>query len=184
MKRCLASSLLVIVMALSNLLVPLPSGAHRDRGPGDPCRREVGESILHITFYQTHVDPVTEFCEEIPRPGSAFLVVDVTPDLWDRPLSVEVLSSDATGAEQQVLFLPYRVYERGVANVDVSLDVGVSYQVRVGLDTRNAAEPVEFSFPFEVAAWYQAVLIPVVIVFLIVGGITVSIIRYRLNASA
>ena len=111
---CRISSLLAVGAALC-LALPVPSWAHRDRGPGDPCRREVGASLLHITFYQTQFDPVTEYCEEIPRVGTAFLVVDVTPDLWERPIGVELLASDESGRSSPILSLPLQVYERGVA---------------------------------------------------------------------
>ena len=50
--------------------------AHRDRGPDDPCRREIQASLLHITIYQTQFDPVAEYCEEVPHAGKAFLVVE------------------------------------------------------------------------------------------------------------
>ena len=89
--------------------------AHRDRGPDDPCRREIGASLLHITLYQTQFDPVAEYCEEIRHAGKAFLVVDVTPDLWGMPIGVELVATNEAGQTSTILSLPAQVHERGVA---------------------------------------------------------------------
>ncbi|MCY4388000.1 MAG: hypothetical protein OXC18_12960 [Desulfurellaceae bacterium] len=172
--------LLSVVVALC-LASPVPSWAHRDRGPGDPCRREVGASLLHITFYQTQFDPVTEYCEEIPRVGTAFLVVDVTPDLWEMPIGVELLASDGSGQSNTVLSLPVQVYERGVANAEVLVQAGLRYEVRVLLGLSGEPEPRKFSFPFQVAAWYKALVGPALIVFGVVIVLAVSVIRYKIT---
>ncbi len=178
---CRISSLLAVGAALC-LALPVPSGAHRDRGPGDPCRREVGASLLHITFYQTQFDPVTEYCEEIPRVGTAFLVVDVTPDLWERPIGVELLASDESGRSSPILSLPLQVYERGVANAEVVVKAGLRYEVRVLLGLTGEPEPRKFSFPFQVAAWYKALVGPALIVLGVVTVLAVSVIRYKITA--
>ena len=178
---CRIPFLLSAVVALC-LAPPVPSWAHRDRGPGDPCRREVGASLLHITFYQTQFDPVTEYCEEIPRVGTAFLVVDVTPDLWEMPIGVELLASDESGQSNTILSLPVQVYERGVANAEVVLKAGMSYEVRVALGLEGEPEPRNFSFPFQVAAWYKALVGPALLVFGVVIVLAVSVIRYKITA--
>ena len=173
------SSLLAVVAAL---FLALPVWAHRDRGPGDPCRREVGASLLHITFYQTQFDPVTEYCEEIPRVGAAFLVVDVTPDLWEMPIGVELVTSNESGQSNTILSLPFQVYERGVANAEVVVKAGLRYEVRVLLGLADEREPRKFAFPFQVAAWYKALVGPVLIVLGVVIILAVSVIRYKMTA--
>lgn len=172
-----AQTCLVAVLCLS---LPLSVLAHRDRGPGDPCRREVGVSLLHITLYQTQFDPVSEYCEEVPRVGTAFLVVDVTPDLWERPMAVELAASDETGALRVIQSLPLQVYERGVANTEVVLQAGRQYEVRVALGLEGGAELRNFTFPFQVAAWYKAFITPALLILGLVGVLVISIVRYNM----
>ena len=73
--------------------------AHRDRGPDDPCRKQIGDSLLHLTLYQPHFDPDAEYCEEVPRAGRTVVVVDVTAgELRQVPISVEVVAGSESGA--------------------------------------------------------------------------------------
>jgi len=153
--------------------------AHRDRGPDDPCRREIGASLLHITLYQTQFDPVAEYCEEIRHAGKAFLVVDVTPDLWGMPIGVELVAINEAGQTSTILSLPAQVHERGVANTEVVLNPEVSYEVRVVLELGSDREPQEFSFPFQVAAWYKSLIMPGMIVFGLIVIMVVSVVRYK-----
>lgn len=135
---------------------------------------------MHITLYQTQFDPVSEYCEEVPRVGSAFLVVDVTPDLWERPLGVELLALDDGGEARLVRSLPFQVYERGVADMDVLLQAGIRYEVRVDLGVTDDEEPQNFRFPFQVAAWYKALVTPALFVLGLVVVVAVSVVRYRM----
>lgn len=137
---------------------------------------------MHITFYQTQFDPVTEYCEEIPRVGNAFLVVDVTPDLWEMPFGVELVASDESGQSSTVLSLPFQVYERGVANAEVVVKAGLRYEVRVLLGLAEEHEPRKFAFPFQVAAWYKALVGPALITLGVVIVLAVSVIRYKITA--
>lgn len=182
MRRAHRISSLFAVVAAFCLMFPASSGAHRDRGPGDPCRREVGASLLHITFYQTQFDPVTEYCEEIPRVGNAFLVVDVTPDLWEMPFGVELVASGESGQSSTILSLPFQVYERGVANAEVVVKAGLRYEVHVLLGLAEEREPRKFAFPFQVAAWYKALVGPALITLGVVIVLAVSVIRYKITA--
>ena len=182
MRRARRISSLLAVVATLCLVLPVSSWAHRDRGPGDPCRREVGASLLHITFYQTQFDPVTEYCEEIPRVGNVFLVVDVTPDLWKMPFGVELVAADESGQSSTILSLPFQVYERGVANTEVVVKAGLRYEVRVMLGLAEEREPRKFAFPFQVAAWYKALVGPALITLGVVIVLAVSVIRYKLTA--
>ena len=153
--------------------------AHRDRGPDDPCRREIGASLLHITLYQTQFDPVAEYCEEVPHAGKAFLVVDVTPDLWEVRIGVEVVGTNEAGQTSTILSLPAQVQERGVADAEVVLNVGMTYAVRVVLELGSDREIQSFSFPFQVAAWYKALTIPGLIVLGLIVIVALSVIRYK-----
>ncbi len=153
--------------------------AHRDRGPDDPCRREIGASLLHITLYQTQFDPVAEYCEEVPHAGKAFLVVDVTPDLWEVRIGVELVGTNEAGQTSTILSLPAQVHERGVADGEVVLNVGMTYAVRVVLELGSDREIQSFSFPFQVAAWYKALTIPGLIVLGLIVIVALSVIRYK-----
>ncbi len=170
----------LLMLTVIGCFISPAAWAHRDRGPDDPCRREIGASLLHITLYQTQFDPVAEYCEEVPQAGKAFLVVDVTPDLWGMPIGVELVATNKAGQTSTILSLPIQVYERGVANTEVVLNPEVSYVVRVVLELGSDREMQEFSFPFQVAAWYKALIIPALIVLVLVAIIGISVIRYNL----
>ena len=114
--------------------------------------------------------------------GNAFLVVDVTPDLWEMPFGVELVASDESGQSNTVLSLPFQVYERGVADAEVVVKAGLRYEVRVMLGLADEREPRKFAFPFQVAAWYKALIRPVLIVLGVVIILAVSVIRYKMTA--
>ncbi len=162
------------------LLVGMPTEAHRDRGPNDACRREIGASLLHITLYQTQFDPVAEYCEEVPRAGKALMVVDVTPGpLRTVPLGLEIIATDKAGQSQAVVSLSPRIYERGVMNTEIVFAKGTDYVARVMVELEGQASHL-LAFPIQVAAWYKALMVP----GLIVGGVLVfvalSAIRYTI----
>ena len=161
--------------------------AHRDRGPNDPCRKEVGADLLHITLYQTQFDPVAEYCEEVPRAGKALLVVDVTPGvLREAPMSLEVVETNAAGQAQTVLSVPAKVYERGVLNTELVFQEGNAYVARVMLELGQRSSSDQnarsFTFPIQVTAWYKAMMIPGLIVAGILVFILISVLRYTIVA--
>ena len=99
--RCL------IILAVVGWLTSVEAWAHRDRGPDDPCRRQIGDSLLHLTLYQPQFDPAGEYCEEVPRAGKTIMVVDVTAgELRRTPMSLEVIETALSGQSQTVLSLP------------------------------------------------------------------------------
>ena len=169
----------LLLLTVIGCLGPPAVWAHRDRGPDDPCRREIGASLLHITLYQTQFDPVAEYCEEVPHAGKAFLVVDVTPDLWEVRIGVELVGTNEAGQTSTILSLPAQVHERGVADGEVVLNVGMTYAVRVVLELGSDREIQSFSFPFQVAAWYKALTIPGLIVLGLIVIVALSVIRYK-----
>jgi hypothetical protein len=157
--------------------------AHRDRGPDDPCRKQIGASLLHLTLYQPHFDPDAEYCEEVPRGGKTVVVVDVTEgELRQVPMSVEVVAANAAGEPRTVLSLPPQVYQRGVADAEVVFDEGGDYVARVVIDLGSGKEPQLLSFPIRVTAWYMAMIKPALIVAGVLAFITISIIRYQITA--
>ena len=155
--------------------------AHRDRGPNDTCRREIGASLLHITLYQTQFDPVTEYCEEVPRTGKALMVVDVTPgELREVPLGLEVVSTNASGQSQTVVSVPPKIYERGVINTEVVFNARNEYLARVRVELEKGEDPHLLAFPIQVAAWYKAMMMPALIVAGLLVFILISVIRYNI----
>ena len=150
--------------------------AHRDRGPNDTCRREIGASLLHITLYQTQFDPVAEYCEEVPRAGKAFMVVDVTPgQLRAVPLGLEIIATNESGQSQAVVSVPPQVYERGVVNTEVVFSEDKEYVARVRVELEEGKAPQLLAFPIQVAAWYKAMIVP----GLVVGGVLVFVDHFR-----
>lgn len=155
--------------------------AHRDRGPNDPCRREIGASLLHITLYQTQFDPVTEYCEEVPGTGKALLVVDVTPgELRKVPFGLEVIATNAAGQSQTVLSVPPKVYERGVLNTEIVFQKETTYVAQVMLEREKGEDSQLLAFPIQVAAWYKAMIMPALLVAGLLVFILISVIRYNI----
>jgi hypothetical protein len=153
--------------------------AHRDRGPNDPCRRQIGDSLLHLTLYQPQFDPIAEYCEEAPREGKTVMVVDVTEgELRQTPIGLEVLETDISGQSRTVLSLPAKIYELGVADTEVLLTEGNNYIVRVTLELGAGRQVQALAFPIRVAAWYRAMLMPALIVVGLLALTAISVIRY------
>ncbi len=163
------------------LLLGMPAEAHRDRGPNDVCRREIGTSLLHITLYQTQFDPVAEYCEEVPRAGKALMVVDVTPgQLRTVPLGLEIIATDEAGQSQAVVSVPPRIYERGVMNTEIVFAKGTEYVARVMVELDGGQGPHLLAFPIQVAAWYKAMMVPGLIVGGVLVFVAISVIHYTI----
>src|SRR5262245_12105253 len=96
-----------VILTVASWLIISTAWAHRDRGPNDPCRQQIGDSFLHLTLYQPHFDPDAEYCEEVPRAGKTVVVVDVTAgELRQVPISIELVASGPSGLSRSVLSLP------------------------------------------------------------------------------
>ena len=173
------------LLAVIGWLTTGEAWAHRDRGPDDPCRRQIGESLLHLTLYQPQFDPAGEYCEEVPRPGKTIVVVDFTAgELRQTPMSVEVIQTALSGESQTVLSLPAKTYALGVADTEALLSEGNNYLVRVLLDTGARKNSDVLVFPIRVAAWYRAILLPALLVAGLLALIAISVIRYFARARA
>ncbi len=167
---------------LLSALAP-PAWAHRFGGPNDPCERKIGRSLIHITLFQPEFDPDAEYCDDIPREGNTVLVVDTFGDnLRTVPIGVQILSVGESGAQQLVLSIPPAIYRRGVVDTQVMLAAGSRYVARVSV-ADGAAQPLVFSFPILVRAWYRAWIVPLLMVLGVLAIVAISIARYyRLSA--
>ena len=171
------------ILAVVSWLTTIEAWAHRDRGPDDPCRRQIGDSLLHLTLYQPQFDPAGEYCEEVPRAGKTIVVVDFTAgELRQTPMSVEVIQTALSGKSQTVLSLPAKTYALGVADSEALLSEGNDYLVRVLLDMGGRDKSDVLVFPIRVAAWYRAMLMPALLVAGLLVLIAISVIRYYAGA--
>lgn len=169
------------ILATAALGLTSTAWAHRDRGPDDPCRRQLGASLLHLTLYQPHVDPGGEYCDEVPREGKTVMVVDVTAgELREVPMSIEVIATNDSGASRTILSLPPKIYRWGVVDTEVILNAGDNYTARVVVAQGSHTEPQSLSFPIRVGAWYKALLIPALMVFAVLALTAISVIRYQI----
>ena len=173
----------VLIATMAGLMMVTVAWAHRDRGPNDPCRKQLGDALLHLTLYQPHFDPDAEYCEELPRAGKTVMVVDVTAGvLREVPISVELIASDTSGRSRSVLSLPPKILERGVADAEVVFDDGNSYVAQVVVDLGAGKKPQEFSFPILVAPWYTAMVKPALMVLGLLVVTVISVVRYQISA--
>lgn len=171
----------LMLLATAGWMITSRAWAHRDRGPDDPCRRQLGASLLHLTLYQPQFDPDGEYCEEVPRTGKTIMIVDVTAgELRATPMSLEVIAASDSGQSRTVLSVPPKVYARGVLDAEVVLSEGNNYVARVMVDLGAGKEPQLLSFPIQVAAWYRAMLTPALLVVGVLAFIAISVVRYQL----
>jgi hypothetical protein len=155
--------------------------AHRDRGPNDPCRKQIGASLLHLTLYQPQFNPDAEYCDEVPRAGKIVVVVDVTPgELRQTPISLEMTTASDSGQSRTILSVPSKIYERGVADSEVILEEGSTYIARVVLELGTGGEPQLLSFPIRVTAWYRSMIMPALMMAGVLAFIAISVIRYQI----
>lgn len=169
----------IVLLTTVGWLTTSQAGAHRDRGPDDPCRRQLGASLLHLTLYQPQFDPAGEYCEEVPREGKTIMVVDVTAgELRQVPMSLEVVATNDSGQSHTILSVPPKVYEWGVVDTEVTLNAGNSYVARVVIEQGPDRKPQLLVFPIRVAAWYGALITPALIVAALLAVTAISVIRY------
>ncbi len=169
----------LVMLAGVGWLTTVEAWAHRDRGPDDPCRRQIGNSLLHLTLYQPQFDPAGEYCEEVPRAGKTILVVDFTAgELRQTPVSLEVIETAFSGKSQTVLSVPAKTYALGVADTEALLNEGNDYRVRVLLEMGSGNTADVLVFPIRVAAWYRALWVPALLVAGLLALTAISVIRY------
>jgi hypothetical protein len=173
--------LLIVLIASAAPLVGARAWAHRNGGPNDPCERRIGKSLVHLTLYQPDFDPDAEYCNEVPREGKTVMVVDVEgEDLRQTPIRLDVVANDE-GGRRTILTVPAKVYRRGVADAEVTLDAGNEYDVSVVLRDGTNLKPLALSFPVRIGAWYRPIIVPALIVMGLLGVMTIPIVRYYLG---
>ncbi len=180
-QRCIASRrfFCLVILATAGWLMTAEAWAHRGGGPNDPCERQLGASLIHLTLYQPQFDPDAEYCNEVPREGKTIMVVDVSAgELRQVPLSLEVVAASDSSQSRTILSVPPQIYRRGVADAEVTLNAGSDYIARVVLEQGTDREPQLLSFPIRVAAWYRAMIVPALIVAAVLALTAISVIRY------
>jgi len=178
---CIASRrfFCIVILATAGWMMTSETWAHRGGGPNDPCERRLGASLIHLTLYQPQFDPDAEYCDEVPREGKTVMVVDVSAgELRQVPMSLEVVAASGSGQLRTILSVPPQIYRRGVADAEVTLNVGSDYVARVVLEQGADREPQLLSFPIRVAAWYRAMIVPALIVAAVLALTAISVIRH------
>jgi hypothetical protein len=171
------------MIMILGLIMGSTAWAHRDRGPDDPCRKQIGDSLLHLTLYQPHFDPDAEYCEEVPRAGRTVVVVDVTAgELRQVPISLEMIAQSESGQPRSVLSLPNKILDRGMVDSEVVLDEGNNYVAEVEVDLGAGKERQKFSFPIKVAPWYTAMVKPALMIVGLLVVTVISVIRYQMSS--
>ena len=172
-----AKLVFVAMLAMAGWLLSTTAWAHRGGGPNDPCERRLGASLVHLTLYQPNFDPDAEYCNEVPREGKTVMVVDIEGDrLRQVPISLEVMASDDSGP-RKILSVPPKIYRRGVADAEVTLDSGSDYVARVVLLDDPGQTAIPLTFPIRVGAWYRPIILPALIVFAVLTLMAIPIVR-------
>jgi hypothetical protein len=172
----------LLVLGIVSCVVISTAWAHKDRGPNDPCRKQIGDSFLHLTLYQPHFNPDAEYCEELPRAGKTVVVVDVTAgELRQVPISVEVVASGASGLSRTALSLPAQPLERGAVDSEMVFDEGNTYVARVVVNP-SAPNEVKFEFPILVSPWYTALIRPALMIVGLLVITAISVVHYQMKS--
>jgi len=115
--------------------------------------------------------------------GKTIFVVDVTPgELRQTPIGLEVVTAGDSGQSRTLVSVPPKIYEQGVVDSEVTLDAESDYVARVVVALGAGKEPQLLSFPIRVAAWYQAMLVPALVVVALLALTAISIIRYYVSS--
>jgi len=150
-------------------------------GPGlgyDPCMRQVGlDDFIHLAVYQPEFNPFAEYCGTLPRAGHTLLVFDlIGAELPDARVSLDLLQED--GRFQ--LSVPPSRFRSGIANLPADLPAG-TYTVLIGIEEPDGHH--RLTFPLVVGAWWDQLLVPVVIILLI-GLVTAGYCIFQIRSSA
>jgi hypothetical protein len=145
-------------------LIPTTAEGHGG-GPGlayDPCVQHAGaDDFIHLAVYQPQFNPFAEFCDSLPQEGRTILVFDLMgTDLPEASLSLQVF--DQAGRSQ--LFVPAQLYRAGIASLSMDLPRG-KYTVLVSVVERDGSR--RLAFPLAVGAWWDRLIMPLLIVVLI-----------------
>jgi hypothetical protein len=180
--RVAARSMLMLPIALSvAFYFALGISEAHGGGPGlgyDPCMGQAGaDDFIHLAVYQPEFNPFAEYCGALPKAGRTLLVFDLMgADLPDARVSLDVF--DQGGRFH--LSVPARLYRSGVADLRADLPPG-RYTVLVGIYQPEGRH--RLAFPLAVGAWWERLVVPLVIVLLI-GGVTTGYCVFQIRAIA
>ena len=131
------STALILVAALSH---PGVAAAHGTAsGEDDPCKRQVGERVIHFNAYQPQYQLKDQYCTDIPKEGETFLVVDlVDPALRSEPVGMRVVKGNGSNEAESQIVADVRPssHPDGVLRGEVRLDEGL-YTVTIAAEKQN-----------------------------------------------
>lgn len=166
----------ILVMALYTST----AGAHgKVAMEDDSCMRRIGENMIHLSAYQPQVDEGGHYCTDIPKAGSAVLVIDlVDPELRDMPIGVKVIKGSIASEGETIANARPALYQDGVISMKSALDQG-KYLVLV---TAEGVPPLNYEYHLRVeminyADVFRAAIGPAV------GLLLTTILGYKLIRS-
>lgn len=166
----------ILVMALYTST----AGAHgKVAMEDDSCMRRIGENMIHLSAYQPQVDEGGHYCTDIPKAGSAVLVIDlVDPELRDMPIGVKVIKGSIASEGETIANTRPALYQDGVISMKSALDQG-KYLVLV---TAEGVPPLNYEYHLRVeminyADVFRATIGPAV------GLLLTTILGYKLIRS-
>lgn len=112
----------------------------------DPCVRQIGENMVHLSTYQPQYDESGHYCTDIPLAGETYLVIDLIDSaLRNMPVALKVIRGNETDGET-VLQQPAAYYPDGVINGIGVLEKGL-YSVVV---TAEGIPPLVYQYRLRV----------------------------------
>ena len=170
------TAVFILVMALYTST----AGAHgKVAMEDDSCMRRIGENMIHLSAYQPQVDEGGHYCTDIPKAGSAVLVIDlVDPELRDMPIGVKVIKGSIASEGETIANTRPALYQDGVISMKSALDQG-KYLVLV---TAEGVPPLNYEYHLRVeminyAEVFRATIGPAV------GLLLTTILGYKLIRS-
>lgn len=113
----------------------------------DSCMRRIGENMIHLSAYQPQVDEEGHYCTDIPKAGSAILVIDlVDPALRDMPIGMKIVKGSRADEGETVTDLRPALYQDGVISMQKTLDQG-KYLILV---TAEGVPPLNYEYHLRV----------------------------------
>ena len=112
----------------------------------DPCVRQIGENMVHLSAYQPQYDESAHYCTEIPQGGETYLVIDlIDTALRNMPVAVKVFRGNEADGEA-VMQLPSDYYPNGVISGISPLEKGL-YSVVI---TAEGIPPLKYHYRLRV----------------------------------
>jgi hypothetical protein len=151
------STALILVAVLSH---PGVAAAHGTAsGEDDPCKRQVGERVIHFNAYQPQYQLKDQYCTDIPKEGETFLVVDlVDPALRSEPVGMRVVKGNGSkeGDDQIVADIRPSTHPDGVLRGEVKLEEGL-YTVTIAAEKQNLMKRPQYVLRVHMTNYQQLV---------------------------